>query len=250
MDSLHTVNVVLHVICGTAALALGLVQLVASKGGPPHRRLGRLFVYLVWTVVATAALGLALCGFRAFLAVLTLLVAYWTYSGMRAARTRGRGPMIQDGLASVLGLAAVVMFCYWLPYVRFPWVPSIIYSTLATLMLVAVYDLCRFAFPSHWHERLWQYEHIVKMIGAHAAIVAAFSGTVLSALQPYSQILPSVIWTGLQIGFVLHHRATLQRADGGQPDERRGREPKETAERATPTGSEAARPTVGAADRH
>jgi len=206
MDSLHTLNVLLHVICGTVALALGLVQLVAPKGGAPHRRLGRLFVYLVWTVVGTAALGLVLFGFRAFLAVLTLLVAYWTYSGMRAARTRGGGPALQDGLASALGLAAVATFCYWLPYVRFPWAPSIIYSTLATLTLAAVYDLCRFAFPSHWHERLWPYEHIVKMIGAHAAIVSAFSGTVLAALQPFSQIAPSVVWTLLQVGFVVQHR--------------------------------------------
>lgn len=213
VDSLHTINIALHVICGTAALALGLGQLVAPKAGPLHRRLGRLFGHLVWTVVATAAVGLALFGFRAFLGVLTLLVAYWTYSGVRAARTRGRGPRLQDGMASALGLAAVVTFCFWLPYVRFPWVPSIIYSTLATLTLVVVYDLCRFVFPSHWHERLWPYEHIVKMIGAHAAIVAAFSGTVLSALQPYSQILPSVVWTGLQIGFVLQHRAQTRRGE-------------------------------------
>ncbi len=213
MDSLHTTNIVLHVICGTAALALGLAQLFAAKGGATHRRLGRLFAYLVGAVVATAALGLGLFGFRAFLAVLTLLVAYWTYSGVRAARNRGRGPQMQDGVASVVGLAAVALFCYWLPSVRFPWVPSIIYSTLGTLTLVALYDLGRFAFPPGWHDRLWQYEHIVKMIGAHAAIVAAFSGTVLSALQPYSQILPSVVWTGLQIGFVMHHRAQTRRTE-------------------------------------
>lgn len=210
-SSLHFTNIVLHVVCGTAALALGLVQLLASKGGATHRRLGRWFVYLVWLVVATAALGLALFGFRAFLAVLTLLVAYWTYSGMRAARNRGRGPQLQDGVASAVGLAAVVGFSYWLPYVRFPWVPAIIYSTLGTLTLVALYDLSRFAFPRGWHDRLWQYEHIVKMIGAHAAVVAAFSGTVLAALQPYSQILPSVIWTGLQVGFVMQHRARTRR---------------------------------------
>jgi uncharacterized membrane protein len=212
MDSLHTLNIVLHVTCGTAAMALGLIQLVAPKGGATHRRLGRLFVYLVGSVVVTAALGLALFGFRAFLAVLTLLVAYWTYSGLRAARNRGRGPQMVDGMAAVTGLVAVGVFLYWLPNVRFPWVPGIIYSILGTLTLVALYDLTRFAFPRDWHDRLWLYEHIVKMIGAHAAIVAAFSGTVLSAWQPYSQILPSVVWTGLQIGFALHHRAQIRRA--------------------------------------
>lgn len=213
MDSIpQTINIVVHVLCGTAALALGLVQLFSAKGGDRHPRLGRLFVYLVWAVVATAAIGLVLFEFRAFLAVLTLLVVYWTYSGLRAARNRGHGPQMQDGAASVVGLAAVAVFCSGLPCVRFPWVPSIIYSTLGTLALVALYDLSRFVFPRGWHDRLWQYEHIVKMIGAHAAIVAAFSGTVLSALQPYSQILPSVVWTCLQVGFVMQHRARTRAA--------------------------------------
>ncbi|MGE3491962.1 MAG: hypothetical protein AB7N29_18290 [Vicinamibacterales bacterium] len=54
---------------------------------------------------------------------------------------------------------------------------------------------------------------MVKMIGAHAAIVAAFSGTALSGLQPYSQILPSVVWAALQIGFVMHHRGQTRCAE-------------------------------------
>jgi hypothetical protein len=44
---------------------------------------------------------------------------------------------------------------------------------------------------------------MVKIIGAHAAIVSAFAGTVLPFWQPYSQLLPSVVWTVLQIAFVV-----------------------------------------------
>jgi uncharacterized membrane protein len=203
-DSLpHTLNIVVHVLFGTAALALGLVQLVAAKGGQRHRILGRLFVRAAWIVVATAAAGVALFRFSAFLAVLTLLVAYWTYSGVRAVQIRHTGPTLQDGLVSIAGLVAVAVFLYYLPRIRFPWVGTIIYSTLGTLTAVALYDLCRFAFPRRWFESLWLYEHIVKIIGAHGAIVSAFAGTVLSAWQPYSQILPSGIWTALQLGFVI-----------------------------------------------
>lgn len=207
MDSIpQTINIVLHVVCGTAALVLGLVQLFSAKGGEGHRRVGRLFAYLVWAVVATAVVGLVLFEFRAFLAVLTLLVAYWTYSGVRAVHTQARGPQVRDGVASLVGLTAVAGFCYWLPRLQVPWVPAITYSTLATLALVALYDLSRFLFPRQWHRNLWQYEHIVKMLGSHAAIVSAFSGTVLAALQPFSQIAPSVVWTLLQVGFLIQHR--------------------------------------------
>ncbi len=75
----------------------------------------------------------------------SLLVAYWTYSGVRVIRTRERGPQVQDGVASIAGLAAVAGFCYWLPQLRVPWVPMITYSTLGALALVAVYDLARFS---------------------------------------------------------------------------------------------------------
>lgn len=213
MDSIpQTINIVLHVVCGTGALALGLVQLFSAKGGERHRRLGRLFAYLVWAVVATAATGLVLFEFRAFLAVLTLLVAYWTYAGVRVVRTREHGPQVRDGVASLAGLLAVAAFCYWLPRLQVPWVPAITYSTLGTLALVAVYDLSRFLFPRHWHHDLWQYEHIVKMLGAHAAVVSAFSGTVLAGLQPFSQIAPSVVWTLLQVGFLVQHRRRMRPA--------------------------------------
>lgn len=207
MDSVwQTFNIVVHVTCGTAALVIGLVQLVSPKGGARHRRLGEWFVRLVWAVVVTASLGLVLFGFRAFLAVLTLLVAYWTYSGLRTVRTRERGPVWQDGAVSAAALASVTVFVFYLPYVRVPWVPAIIYSTLATLALVSIYDLCRFLFPKQWHRELWLPEHVVKMLGAHAALAAAFSGTVLSGFQPFSQIAPSVVWTLLQVAFVVQVR--------------------------------------------
>ena len=122
---------------------------------------------------------------------------------MRALRIRSTGPTRQDAGAAVGALVAVAIFLYFLRHIRSPWVPAITYSTLGTLAALATYDLSRFLFPRDWFESLWLYEHLVKMIGAHGAIVAAFSGTVLSFLQPFSQIAPSVIWSTLQVVFVV-----------------------------------------------
>jgi len=200
----HTLNIVVHIVCGTAALLLGLLQLLSKKGGDQHRKVGAWFVRLGWTTVATAAAGLTLFGFGAFLAVLTLLVAYWMYSGIRALRIRHTGPSMQDAVAAIAALFVVAIFLYYLPRVQSPWVPAITYSTLATMATLATYDLSRFLFPNRWFASLGLYEHVVKMIGAHGAMAAAFAGTVLSFLQPFSQIAPSVIWTALQVGFVVH----------------------------------------------
>jgi hypothetical protein len=51
------------------------------------------------------------------------------------------------------------------------------------------------------------------MIGAHGALAAAFAGTVLPFFQPFSQLAPSVIWSGLQIGFVIQQARRRRRSD-------------------------------------
>jgi hypothetical protein len=65
--------------------------------------------------------------------------------------------------------------------------------------------LLRYFIPKAKYQKLWFYEHIYKMIGAFTALLSAFSGTVLYAYQPYSQILPSVFGTLLQIGFITYY---------------------------------------------
>ena len=202
----HTANLVVHVLFGTLALVLGLVQLVTHKGGASHRARGRWFLGSVWIVVGTATTGLVLFRSRADLVAVTLLIAYWAYSGMRALRIRNVGPVTQDAFVSVCALIAAGLLVLYLQTGRFPWAPAVVYSTLGTLVLLSLYDLARFTFPKRWFETLWLYEHLVKMIGAHSSVVTAFSGTVLWAWQPYSQLVPSMLWVAAMIGFVVRIR--------------------------------------------
>lgn len=212
-DSLpHTANVVVHVFFGTCALILGLTQLLSSKGGPRHKRRGRWFLACVWVGIVTAATGLLLFRFGAFLTVITLLVAYWAYSGYRTLKIRETGPGLQDACASVIGIGSAVLFIVYLQSVRFPWAPAVIYSTLGTLVAVASYDLVRFAFPRAWFRTLWLYEHVVKMLGAYGAVVSAFSGTMFNAWQPYSQLVPSALGTAAMVGYVVYVRRRMSPA--------------------------------------
>ncbi len=111
---LHSVNVLIHVLLGTAALALGVRQLAATKGDESHRRFGRWFLACIWGAVGTAAVGLLVFEFRAFLGVITLLVAYWAFAGYRTLRLRNHGPTLTDALGSVAGLGAAGLFV-WTP---------------------------------------------------------------------------------------------------------------------------------------
>ena len=109
---LHSVNVLIHVLLGTAALALGVRQLAATKGDESHRRFGRWFLACIWGAVGTAAVGILVFEFRAFLGVITLLVAYWAFAGYRTLRLRNHGPTLTDALGSVAGLGAAGLFVW------------------------------------------------------------------------------------------------------------------------------------------
>jgi hypothetical protein len=201
----HTVNVAIHVLFGTLALLLGLIPLMTQKGGRVHVRYGRWFLLCLIVVIATAVLGTVVFGFRAFLAVITMLAAYEGWSGYRVFSIRSTGPRFLDGLISLIALASVVLFLIYLHKVHLPWAPVVIYSTLGALVGVATYDLVRFALPRGWLAKSWLYEHLIKMIGAYTAVVSAFSGTVLERWQPYSQMAPSIAGTIAMIGFVAYH---------------------------------------------
>jgi hypothetical protein len=74
----------------------------------------------------------------------------------------------------------------------------------------SLYDLFRFAFPAAWpfFPRLWFYEHLVKMLGAYSAVVAAFSGSVLYFLpipEPWKQLWPTILFHLLITAMVLWH---------------------------------------------
>ena len=201
----HAANIVVHVAAGTLGLGIGFVQLGGRKGKGRHAARGRVFLACVWIVVATASIGLTAFRFVAFLGVITLLVAYWAYSGYRALHIRDTGPTPHDAVASCVGLGAAAAFVVFLQRATFPWAPIVIYSTLASLAMICTYDLVRFSFPTRWYRRLWLTEHIVKMLGAHGALAAAFSGTVLVGWQPFSQVAPSAFWTGAMVGYAAYY---------------------------------------------
>jgi uncharacterized membrane protein len=221
MDCLHHFNIIVHVGLGTLALLVGLGPMLTAKGGTAHGRLGRWFLGLAAGALATAVLGLAVFNFRPFLTVVVLLSVYQAYSGFRALRTRATGPTRRDGVFSAVFLAGGLAFLVLLPRIALVWSPGIVYGTLGFLLAMTVYDLSRFAWRRRWQRGAWLYEHIWKMVSTYAALLSAFSGTVLVAYQPYSQFVPSVLGTVAAGGFMAYtyrrrgRRATAPAASSG-----------------------------------
>jgi hypothetical protein len=213
MEIVHQANILLHVVAGSFALLFGTVALLTHKGKYMHKRAGRVFLWLLAVVISTGLIGVFVFGQNTFLLVITVLSAYQGVSGYRVLQTKSNQFNWLDVCTSLISLSTVLYFLYYFKTIVPIWNPVIIYSTVGFLVLIIAYDFLRYFIPPHTYKNLWLYEHIYKMIGAFSAILSAFSGTVFNQYQPASQILPSVLGIGLQIGFIgyyyLRKRAKL-----------------------------------------
>ena len=201
---LHSTNIGIHVLTGSIALLLGFIALITRKGRRAHIKSGRWFLGFLAIVIATGLMGVFAFGRNTFLLVITVLAGYNGFSGYRVLITKSNRPKMIDVLVALFALVTVLYFLYYFKQIGMIWTPVIIYSTVGALLLVITYDFLRYLIPASRYKKFWICEHIYKMIGAFSALLAAFTGTVFSAYQPYSQILPSVLGILLQISFIIY----------------------------------------------
>lgn len=181
------------------------MQYVSTKGKKLHTKIGNLFLRLLLIVIITGLIGVFVFNRNTFLLIITVLIAYYGFSGYRVLQTKNNKPKLLDISIAIISLIAVFYFLYYFKSIGMYWSPVIIYSTFGALVMIIVYDFLRYLIPKDTYKNIWLYEHIYKMIGAFTALLSAFSGTVFENYQPYSQFLPSVFGTLLQIGFITYY---------------------------------------------
>ncbi|WP_315054821.1 hypothetical protein [Chryseobacterium indoltheticum] len=208
---LHNSNILIHVISGSIALLLGVLALTTKKGGMWHKKTGNYFLILMTIVVLTGLIGVFIFKRNTFLLIITVLSAYYGFSGYRILKTKTNKPKWIDVSVAIASLISVSYFLYYFKSIGMYWSPVIIYSTVGALLLIITYDFVRYLIPKKTYRNMWLYEHIFKMIGAFTALLSAFSGTVFENYQPYSQFLPSVFGTLLQIGFIVYYIKKIRR---------------------------------------
>jgi len=158
-------------------------------------------MYILCVVVATAITGIVFFRSNPFLLILTLIAGYVGFSGYRTIRLRERRAQPIDILAAVGALGGMGWFVI-IAKQSGQWSPVVVYPTLSALVVVAGYDLLKRLFFFNRLKTWWLYEHIYKMLSAYSALLSAFSGTVLIAYRPYSQIVPSALCMVLMIIFI------------------------------------------------
>jgi hypothetical protein len=199
--SLHTLNVVLHVLAGACALAVGSIPLFTSKGGRLHRRAGRIFVAIAAVVLATATVADLFFDPPGPLIAASLAAGYQYLSSLRALRLRDRGPGWPDALLALAGLAGCAALFMLMGPGTTSWTPAVGYSTIGYVAFLAGYDLSRHFWRSAWLAHVRLLDHGLKMTGAYFAMMSAGVGNIFRDLQPWSQVGPSAL--GFMVMIVL-----------------------------------------------
>lgn len=198
---LHLLNVSTHIAAGAAALGIGAIPLLTSKGGALHRRFGIAFVAVGVVVLMTALIGNVFFNPPAPLIAASLAAGYQFCSSLRSLAVRGGGPTWIDAGLALIGLGGCAALFAFMGPGTVSWTPPIGYSTIGYVTLVAVYDLSRHLWRRAWVQHLRPLDHGLKMTGAYFAMMSAGVGNLFRDLQPWSQIGPSML--GLVVMIVL-----------------------------------------------
>lgn len=186
----HDFNKLVHITAGALALGVGLVPLLTVKGGPLHRRFGRIMVWLGGVCLAAALVGVVLFNPPPALMAVFVAASYEYLSSLRALAAR-KGLSAVDLLLAAAGLAA----CGWLCVTMGPgtksWSPAIGYSTIGFTAALCVYDLSRFLWMPAWL-KIRLLDHGLKMTCFYFAMASAGAGNLLWQYQPWSQVVPSM----------------------------------------------------------
>lgn len=185
----HLIRLLLaaHVLAGGTALLVGLVPMLARKGGRWHVGAGRVYTACMVAVVAVVATAGLLCALqplsqgRLLLTGIAVSSFYLSFSGWRAARRRSvqrpAAEVVLAGVALAVGLAMLATGLYR---------GAVLFAFFGGLT-------CVFAGSDTWPgvrragplpgPSIWLLRHFTRMAGSY---ISAFTAFVIVNLQQFS----------------------------------------------------------------
>jgi len=175
---------IVHATAGSIAFIFAPLALMTAKGGPAHRRWGKIYFWMM-AVVAATALILAPYKRNYFLTLVAVFSFYAAFSGYRALfRKRplqGQGPNFFDWFAAIFTfVASALLFSFGLfkpAVVGRMGVVSVVFGTIG--MFLGLNDLKKFLQPPS-DKNFWWFSHMGGMLGSYIAALTAFSAVTLS----------------------------------------------------------------------
>ncbi|WP_454761637.1 hypothetical protein [Caulobacter segnis] len=211
MEKLFSPALALHVACGFALVAAGLLPILTRKGSRAHRWSGRTFVALMSVLLAAAWIMTAL-HFSAYFAALSATATLTVFSGTRVLRRkrpdldpRQRATAL-DWIVTLFVIAVGAWVLFLVATGQTGRNGAVSMALVYGAFTLGGWDLWRFARPTDWpfSPDLWTYEHLVKMLSAYGAVMSAFSGNFLTFLPtPWSQLWPTLLFQPMAVIWII-----------------------------------------------
>ncbi|TAE22499.1 MAG: DUF2306 domain-containing protein [Cytophagales bacterium] len=226
MKTLIPALLITHVAAGTIALLIGLVPMLSKKGSQLHNRTGRVYVWCMTYVAASAILLFVFQPFslfRLFLTGVAVFSFYLSTTGYRAvllkrAKRTLQTPSAFDRWLTYLTLivsVGMIGFGGFLMSQSASFM-SILFTFFGTLTLVfSSRDAWQFGRPTV--QMFWFFQHFTRMAGSYIAAFTAFlvnNGRMFPAGTPEwvslaSWIAPSFVGSVLIFRTVAYYKAKL-----------------------------------------
>ncbi len=190
----------IHIAAGGGSFLLGPVALATAKGGKQHKRWGK--VYL-WSMGAVAATAVPMAFFFPvhFLALVAVFSFYMAFAGFRVLRLkdlpRGGSANTIDWIAAVVTFASSVLLA-WLSWfkpstIEVIRVVGVVFGFIG--MSAAVRQMIWFVLKPK-EKMFWWYGHLGNFIGSYIAAWSAFSVVTLGRVMGnhwYVWLWPSMV---------------------------------------------------------
>ncbi|GAB2521314.1 DUF2306 domain-containing protein [Spirosoma aerophilum] len=209
---------ILHIATGFSALLVGLIPMIAKKGGQLHNRAGLIYVYCMIAVAISALMLCALQPFkmmRLFLTGIAVFSFYLSMTGWRATKQKKSGPTLADKALTfvtlLVSLAMISFGIYLLAQYGASFFPILFTFFGLLTMTFAGRDVQAMTRPSE--KMHWFFQHFTRMGGSYIATFTAALVTNLPRLLPTNApewmstvgwIAPSLVG-GMLIGYTVRY---------------------------------------------
>ena len=208
-----TLFLAVHITGGTLAFILAPLALVTAKGGKAHKRWGRIYLWAMGAVAATAVPMAFFFPVR-FLALVAVFSFYSSFAGYRILKlkdlSRGGSAKPIDWIAGIVTLISSA-YLLWLSLVRpasIEVIPAVgvVFGVIG--IMLAVGQMRRFLFKPR-EKMFWWYAHLGGFIGSYIAAWSAFSVVTLSRFLGHNWIVwlwPSIVGVPAIIATTAYYR--------------------------------------------
>jgi hypothetical protein len=210
METFFQANRYLHIAAGFLGFFVAPVALAVRKGGPAHRRWGRVFFWAMAVAGTTALVGaqhihslflLLTAVFSLYMAVLGYRSLYLKHLAWDARVATADWATAGVGLAVFAGMVAYAVVARNIPVG--------VFGSLGAM--TAMRQLRGYANAGRWTKNQWLLNHISGFMASYIAAVSAFSVTSLPFIPfPYNFLWPTAL--GVPIIAWWHRRVRQQPA--------------------------------------